>query len=157
MRITREDQVSQLDAWVHDAYLEDALHFSAQSARAVIPFAQESAWGELHPSMADPELVKTTRLARHYHVPLTRCYIVVEHAEALESDVEWGCPNLVEAEFSKSMFRLMADSNSAAVSVRVTALDIRLLVSSERAGELHRKVFKWGSGESDHPSLSGPG
>jgi hypothetical protein len=147
LRIAHEDQVCQLDHWVHDAHLEDALQFSAQSARAVIPFAQESAWAPPHPSMADPELVKTTRLARHYRVPWTRCYIVVEHAESLESEVEWGSPSLVEADFSESTFRLMADSDSAAVSVQVTALDIRLLVSSAQSARTYRKVLRWGSFE----------
>lgn len=149
LRIVRPDQVIQLNDWVHDAYLEDELRFSAQSARAVIPFAQESAWGHLHPSMSDPELEKTTLFARHYHVPLTRCYIVVEHAKSLETDIEWGCPDLLAAEYSDSTIRLMSGENSAAVSVRVGALDVRLLVSSAVARWLHRKVLRWWPVESD--------
>ena len=143
LRIVRPDQVVQLNDWVHDAYLEDELRFSPQAARAVIPIAQESAWAHLHPSMPDPELVKTTVFARHYQVPLTRCYIVVEHANSLETDIEWGCPDLLAAEYSDSTFRLMSGENSAAVSVRVGALGVRLLVSSEVARWFYRKVLRW--------------
>jgi hypothetical protein len=149
LRIASPGRVSELNDWVHDGYLEDALRFSAQSARAVIPFAQESGWGSLHPSMPDPVLVKTTLLARHYHVPLTRCYVVVEHAQSLETDIEWGNPGILEADVSESTFRLMSGSYSAAVSVRVSDLDIRLVVSAERSEVLYRKVLRGWPVESD--------
>jgi hypothetical protein len=134
---------------VHDAYLEDGIQFSADTQRAVIPFVQESAWGDLHPSMPDPELVKKTLVARHYRVPLTRCHIVVNHATSLATDIEWGCPDMVEAQYSDSMFRLMSDSDSVAVAIGVTDLDIRVLVSSERGGWVYRKVMLGWSVESD--------
>jgi hypothetical protein len=150
LRVSRADEVPQLTAWVHDAWLEDAIQFSAETRRAVIPFLQESAWGDLHPSMADPTLVKKTLISRHYRVPLTRCYIVANHATSLEADIEWDCSDIVEAQYSESTFRLMSDySGSAAVAVRVTELDIRLLVSAQRGGWVYRKVMLGWPVESD--------
>jgi hypothetical protein len=54
VRIDTAEAASQLNDWLHDGYLEDALQFSAEAARAILPFAQESGWGHLHPSMSDP-------------------------------------------------------------------------------------------------------
>lgn len=143
VRVERPDQVAGLDDWVHDAYLEDAIQFSAESARAVIPFAQESCWGRLHASMRDPTLARETAFARHNHVPLTRCYLIVDHAASVEIDLDWGDPGLREADFSESTFSLRADSSpTAAVSVCVTDLNIRLLVSAQDAGTLYRKVLR---------------
>jgi len=93
LRFERPEDVSRLDDWIHDGYLEDDLSFSAEAACAVIPFAQESGWGERHSDMADPMLVKTTLLARHFEVPLTRCYVVVRQATALDADIDWGNPS----------------------------------------------------------------
>ena len=149
VRVDTSEAVSQLNDWVHDGYLEDALQFSAEAAQAIIPFAQESGWGTLHPSMPDPQLVRQTLLARHYRVPLTRCYIIVEHAERLDTDIDWGNPSLLEADFSVSTFRLATGSSARGVSVAVTDVDIRVLVSSEEAGRLYRKVLRLWPAESD--------
>jgi hypothetical protein len=149
VRVAAAEAVSQLNDWVHDGYLEDALQFSAGAARAIIPFAQESGWGSLHSSMSDPQLVTETFLARHYEVPLTRCYIIVEHAERLEADIDWGNPSLDQADFSDSTFRLTTGSFARGVSVAVTDVDIRVLVSSEEAGRLYRKVLRFWPAESD--------
>jgi hypothetical protein len=149
LRIHRREDVSQLDGWVHDAYLEDELKFSAESARAVIPFAQESGWGARHANMPDPELVKTTLVARHFHVPLTRCFIVVEHATAFEADIDWGNPSLVEAELSGSTLHLKPGSFAKGIRVAVSDIDIRVLVSSAPAGRLYRKVLRGWPIESD--------
>ena len=149
VRVDAAEAVSQLNDWVHDGYLEDALQFSAEAARAIIPFAQESGWGHLHPSMPDPQLVRETLLARHYEVPLTRCYIIVEHAERLEADIDWGNPSLDQADFSDSTLRLTTGSFAPGVSVAVTDVDIRVLVSSEEAGRLYRKVLRLWPAESD--------
>lgn len=147
LRIQRPEDVSNLDAWIHDAYLEDALQFSAEVGRAVIPFAQESGWGTLHPSMPDPVLIRRTLFSRHYRVPLTRCYLVVEHARSLDADVDWGIPmlNVVHFDASQSILTL-AD---VGVSIAVSELDVRLLVSSEVVGHLHRKILRWWAIESD--------
>jgi hypothetical protein len=149
LRIVDPKQISRLNDWVHDAYLEDAIQFSAEDGRAVIPFAQESAWGHLHPSMPDPELVKQTLFAHHYRIPMTRCFLAVEHATSLETDIEWGNPMILEADFFRSTFRLLADTDSAMVSVRVTELDIRVVVSSEQAKTVYRKVLRGWPIESD--------
>ena len=148
-RIQEPGAISQLNDWVHDGYLEDALQFSTESARAIIPFAQESACASLHPSMPNPQLVRETILARHYEVPLTRCYLVVEHAERLDADIDWGNPSLLEPDFSDATFRLTTGSFARGVSVAVTDLEIRLLVSSEEAGRLYRKVLRLWPAESD--------
>ena len=149
LRVHKPDAVSQLNDWVHDGYIEHALHFSAEAARAIIPFAQESGWGHLHPSMSHPELVKEKLLARHYEVPLTRCYIVVGHAERLEADIDWGNPSLDQARFSDSTFRLTTGSFARGISVAVSDVDIRVLVSSDEAGWLYRKVLRLWPAESD--------
>jgi len=149
LRIESPDGVPGLNDWIHDAYLEDAFRFSPESAQAVIPFAQESGWGHLHPSMADPELVAETMLARHYHVPLTRCYIVVEQAKSLDADIDWGNPSLLEADFSESTLLLRSGSFSKGISVGVTDVDVRVLVSPELAGRLFRKVLRLWPAESD--------
>jgi hypothetical protein len=134
---------------VHDAYLEDGLEFSKDSARAVIPFAQESGWGSLHPSMPNPSLVRKTVFARHYEVPLTRCYVVVEHAEELECDIDWGNPSLLEADHLESTFWLRSGSFATGVRVRVSAIDVRLLVTTHVAGRIYRKVLRGWPIESD--------
>jgi hypothetical protein len=147
LRIHSPEEVPQLDNWIHDAYLEHALHFSAETARAVVPFAQESGWGTLHPSMPDPVLVRQTLFSRHYRVPLTRCYLVVEHAKSLDADVEWGMPMLNVAHFDDWQSILtLAD---VGVSIAVSELDIRVLVTPEVAGHLHRKVLRGWPMESD--------
>ncbi len=149
LRVERAEQVSELDGWVHDAYLEEEdVRFSAAAARAVIPFAQESGWGDRHPSMPGPVLVKTTLFAHHYEVPLTRCFLVVERALSLEVDVLWEVPDLVAAEFSDSTFRLTSDGGEG-VAVRVEGLDVRLLVSGDEAGRLYREVLRWWPAEYD--------
>lgn len=56
--------------------------------------------------MADPELVKKTPLAEHYEVPVTRCLIVVDHAQRIDARINWGCPMLVNATFRDSTLRL---------------------------------------------------
>ncbi len=146
LRIQAPNEVSLLDEWIHDAYVEDAIEFSPEERRAVIPFAQESGWGDRHPSMADPELVKTTPLARHYEVPLTRCYIVIEHVHSLDPVIDWGCPTLVGADYVDREIRL---SGIAKISVRVSDLDIRVFVSAQEAGRLLRKVLRGWPAESD--------
>lgn len=45
LRVQRPEEVGQLDWWIHDGYVEDAIEFDAEAQRAVIPFGQESAWG----------------------------------------------------------------------------------------------------------------
>lgn len=99
--------------------------------------------------MSDPELVKEELLARHYEVPLTRCYIIVEHAERLEADIDWGNPSLDQAHFSDSTFRLTTGSFARGISVAVSDVDIRVLVSSDEAGRLYRKVLRFWPAESD--------
>jgi hypothetical protein len=146
LRVKRPEDVPEFDYWVHDAYLEDGLRFSAESARAVVPFAQESGWGDRHPSMPDPDLVRQTPLARHYEVPLTRCYLVVEHATALDSDIDWGNPTLTAVHFDATGATLTLDSS---VSIGVSGVDIRVLVSVEEAGRLYRKVLRGWPIESD--------
>ena len=65
----------------------------------------------LSPSVdAEPSLVRKTVFARPYEVPLTRCYVVVEHAEGLECDIDWGNPSLVEADYLESTFSLRSGS-----------------------------------------------
>jgi hypothetical protein len=155
LRITRPDEVGELTNWVHDAFLEDAIQFSAESGRVVVPFMQESAWGDLHPAMPDPELAKETFFARHYHVPLTRCFIVVEQAISVDTDIEWGCPDLLDAKYSQSVFRVMSGDDCAAVSVHVAELDVRVLLSSEVAQWMHRKVLRGLRIESDRPVRRG--
>jgi hypothetical protein len=80
---------------------------------------------------------------------LTRCYIIVENAERLDADIDWGYPSLVAAEFSDSTFRLTTGSFARGVSVAVSDLDIRLLVSTEEAGRLYRRVLRLWPAESD--------
>jgi hypothetical protein len=80
---------------------------------------------------------------------LTRCYIIVEHAERLEADIDWGNPSLDQADFSDSTFRLTTGAFARGVSVAVTAVDIRVLVSFEDAGRLYRKVLRLWPAESD--------
>ncbi len=142
LRVRSPEAVSEITDWVHDAYLEDAVRFSVASARAVIPFGQESGWEQLHSSMADPKLVKTTLLARHYEVPLTRCYLVVEHAQSLEVDIDWADPVLLEADFSDSTLRVRSGSFGDGVSVSVSDFDVRLLVTSEEGDRLYRRVLR---------------
>jgi hypothetical protein len=147
LRVQSPEEFPQLDDWIHDAYLEDALQFSAETARAVVPFAQESGWGSLHPSMPDPVLIRRTLFSRHYRVPLTRCYLVVEHAKSLDADVDWGIPMLNVAHFDgRQSILTLAD---VGVPIAVSELDIRVLVSSEVAGHLHRKVLRGWPMESD--------
>lgn len=146
-RIQSPEDVSQLDDWIHDAYLEDALQFSAETARAVLPFAQESSWGDRHPLITDPVLTRRTLTSRHYRVPLTRCYLVVEHAKSLNVNVDWGIPMLNIARFDTEQSILtLVDVD---VSIAVTELDVRVLVSSEVAGHLHRKILRGWPIESD--------
>ena len=149
LRIRTATDVGELNDWVHDAYLEDALKFSHDSARAIIPFAQESRWGALHPSMPNPILVKKTVFARHYEVPLTRCYLVVEHAEGLECDIDWGNPSLLEADYSESTFWLRSASFATGVRVRVSAIDVQVLVTTDVTERVYRKVLRGWPIESD--------
>lgn len=140
LRVESSEAISELSQWVHDGYLEDGIRFSAASARAVIPFVQERRQRPLHASMAGPELIKSTPLARHYDVPLTRCYIVIEQAETLAVETDSGDP-LLGADFSDSTFRV-SSAYFGDVSVRVTDLEIRLLVTSATPARLHRRVLR---------------
>jgi hypothetical protein len=149
LRIGTASDVGELNDWVHDAYLEHALEFSEDSARAVIPFAQESGWGSLHPSMPNPSLVRKTVFARHHEVPLTRCYVVVEHAEELECDIDWETRVFSEADYLESTFWLRSRSFATGVRVRVWAIDVRVLVTTNVAGRIYRKVLRGWPIESD--------
>jgi hypothetical protein len=146
LRVGRTEDVPRLDDWIHDAYLEDNLKFSAEESRVVVPFAQESGWGSRHASMADPVLVKRTLLARHYEVPLTRCYLVVQKAQSLDYKVDWGNPTLVCARFDPKQMVLELDFG---ISISVAELDVRVFVSADEARRLHRKVLRGFPAESD--------
>jgi hypothetical protein len=98
--------------------------------------------GDPHPSMPEPELVKATLLARHFEVPLTRCYVVVEHAASLDADIDWGYPSLVRAGLSDSTLRLESGSYAEGIRIALTDVDIRILVSGQPAGRLYRRVLR---------------
>ena len=148
LRVTRGADVPRLDDWIHDAYVEAALELDREQHRAVIPFAQESGWGDRHAAMADPVLRRRGLLARRYDVPLTRCFLVVEHATALDDDVDWGVPMLTGAAYVDGSIRL--GLVHGAVAVAVTDVDVRVVVTGERAGLLRRRVLRGWPIESDH-------
>ena len=148
LRVTRGADVPRIDDWIHDAYLEDALELDRERGRAVIPFAQESGWGERHAAMADPVLRRSGLLSRRYDVPLTRCLLVVEHATALDADVDWHSAMLTGAAYVDGSIRL--GLVHGAVAVAVADVDVRVLVTGDRAGSLRRRVLRGWPIESDH-------
>jgi hypothetical protein len=85
--------------------------------------------------MADPVLVEQTALAEVYEVPFTRCFIVVNHARSLDTKIDWGYPALEGATYDESTLRLDGTAN---VTIRVTAIDIRVPVSAEESGRILR-------------------
>jgi hypothetical protein len=159
LRVTLPEDVPKLNDWVHDGHLEDAMRFSAEAARAVIPFAQESGWGHLHPSMPDPQLVRKTVFARHYQVPLTRCYLLVQHAQSLDADdIDWGNPTLLGAKFDESSSVVKLEMvPPAGVSIAVRDVDVRVLVSPEPVGLIHRRVLRGWPIEIDRSLKHQPG
>jgi hypothetical protein len=95
--------------------------------------------------MPAPLLVGKTLLARRYVVPLTRCYVLVEHARSLKADgIDWGSPMISGADFdaSRSIFKLDLLVPPTGISVAVTELDVRVIVSSEEAGRIDRRVLR---------------
>jgi hypothetical protein len=148
LRVATAEGVHELDDWIHDAYLEDALEFDADARRAMIPFAQESGWGARDAGMADPVLRGRGLLWRRYEVPLTRCRLVVENATALDAEVDWHSAMLTGAAYVDGKVRL--GLLHGAVAVAVAAVDVRVMVTGDRAGALRRRVWRGWPVESDH-------
>jgi hypothetical protein len=148
VRVAAQDNVSQLNAWIHDAYLHDDVRFDAEASHAIVPLLQEAS-ALPGTDSAPPRLLRKTLFARHFEVPLTQCNLLVETARSLTMDVEWGDPLVLEAGFSDRTFYLLSGSAQRSVSIEVERLDVRLHVSSTVAGYLHRKVLRLFPAESD--------
>jgi hypothetical protein len=153
LTVTRLEDLELATYWIHDAHFDyQEASFSDSASRATVPFAQESGWGDRHPSMPNPELLKSTLLSRHYRVPFVRCYLVFENALGMSIDEAGrGDPGMLnEATFDASRREVqLAPVVGPRIVVSVSELAIRVLVSREVAVEVRRKVLRGWPAESD--------
>jgi hypothetical protein len=153
--VTQPGDLELVTDWIHDAHFDyEEASFSETAARATVPFAQESGWGDRHPSMPNPELLKSTLLSRHYRVPFVRCYLVFENARGMSIDErgrgEPGMLNKATVDASRGEIQLVPVTGPQMV-IPVSELAIRVLVSQETAVEVRRKVLRGWPAESDSP------
>jgi hypothetical protein len=155
LTVTRRDDLERVTYWIHDAHFDyEQASFSETSARVTVPFAQESGWGDRHPSMPDPELLKRTLLSRHYRVPFARCYLIFENARGMSIDEAGrGDPGMLnEATFDAARGEVhLVPVVGPRITVSVSELTIRVLVSQEVALEVRRRVLKGWPAERDAP------
>jgi hypothetical protein len=155
LTVTRRDDLELVTYWIHDAHFDyEQASFSEADSRATVPFAQESGWGDRHPSMPNPELLKRTLLARHYCVPFARCSLVFENARGMSIDAAGrGDPGMLnKATFDPSRGEIhLVPVVGPRIAVSVFELTIRVLVSQEVALEVHRRVLRVWLAERDSP------
>jgi hypothetical protein len=155
LTVTRPEDLALVTSWVHDAHFDyEEASFSEAASRATVPFAQESGWGDRHPSMPNPELLRRTLFARHYRVPFVRCLLVVENASGISIDEagrgDPGMLNEVTFDATRPEVRVAAVVGPSIV-VPVTALSLRVMVTQEVARKVGRKVLRGWPAESDSP------
>ncbi len=153
LTVTRPGELELVSYWVHDAYFdyEDA-SFSEADSQATVAFSQESGWGDRHPSMPNPQLLKRTLFARHYRVPFVRCYLVFENALGLSiDDAGRGDPGMLnEVTFDASRHQVRIDAVvGPSIVVPVSDLILRVLVTQQVALETRRKVLGGWQAEAD--------
>jgi hypothetical protein len=155
LTVTRPEDLELVTYWIHDAHFDyEEVSFSETASRATVPFAQESGWGARHPSMPNPELLKSTLLSRHYRVPFVRCYLVFESARGISIDEPGrGDPGMLnEATFDPSGGEVhLAPVVGPRIVVSVSKLAIRVIVSEDVTVEVRRKVLRGWPAESDSP------
>lgn len=153
LTVIRSEDLELVTHWIHDAHFDyEEASFSETASRATVPFAQESGWGDRHPSMPSPELLKSTLLSRHYRVPFVRCYLVFENAREMSiENTGRGDPGMLnEATFDASRGEVhLVPVVGPRIVVSVSKLDIRVLVTQEVAAEARRKVLRGWPAESD--------
>ena len=153
LTVTRQAELELVTYWIHDAHFDyEQASFSETGSRVTVPFAQESGWGDRHPSMPNPELLKRTLLSRHYRVPFARCYLIVENARAMSIDEAGrGDPGMLnEATFDPSHGEVhLVPVVGPRITVSVSELVIRVLVSREVAFEVRRRILRGWPAERD--------
>jgi hypothetical protein len=155
LTVTRPDDLELVTHWIHDAHFDhEQASFSESGSRATVPFDQESRWGDRHPSMPNPELLKSTLLSRHYRVPFVRCYLVFENARAMSiTEAGRGEPGMFnEATFDPSRGEVhLVPVVGPRIVVSVFELAIRVMVSQRVAVQVCRRVFRAWPAERDSP------
>jgi hypothetical protein len=153
LNVTRPEHLEFVTQWIHDAHFSyEEASFSESASRATVPFAQESGWGDRHPSMPNPELLKSTLRSRHVRVPFVRCYLVFENALGMTIDEAGrGDPGMLnEATFDASRGEVyLLPVVGPRVMVSVSELAIRVIVSREVTVEVRRRVLRGWPAESD--------
>ena len=152
--VNRPEDLELVTYWVHDAHFNyEEASFSEEASRVTVPFAQESGWGDRHPSMPNPELLKSTLLSRHYRVPFVRCLLVLENALGISIDEDGrgdpGMLNELTFDASRCEVRLATVVGPSIVVPVSDDVCLRVIVTSEVAVEVRRKVFRGWPAESD--------
>ena len=155
LAVTREEDLELATGWVHDAHFDyEEASFSEAASRATVPFAQESGWGDRHPSMPNPELLRRTLFSRQYRVPFVRCLLVIENALGMWVDEAGrGDPGMLDEltfDATRREVRLAAVVGPG-IAVPVRDLSLRVIVTQEVVVEVRRQVLRGWPVESDSP------
>lgn len=155
LTVTRPQDLELVTHWIHDAHFDYVeASFSETASQATVPFAQESGWGDRHPSMPNPEVLKRTLLSRHYRVPFVRCYLVFDNARRISIDEAGrGDPGMLnEAIYDSSRDEIqLVPAVGPRIAVAVKEVAIKVLVTPRVTLEVRRRVLRGWPAESDSP------
>jgi hypothetical protein len=144
MRVWRVTDAAQLrELPVQDAWFDQrAVRHSLEERQVVVPFAQEG----YEPGRS--ELVAESRRRRTLKVPLNACTLTIGEAEGCDGDRGWGDMGMLEdVTFDEARGEVVVRS-SGELRVRVSRLDVRVVMTDEIGMYLERRVGKllgvWG-------------